>query len=132
MWLFETSVSGSVKTVEVYQRRILEQSSMHLSRSHSKGASDRYSAKKFSVPVNFIHLAPHAKHVSIVGDFNDWHPNAHPMKRQPDGAWIIQVQLSHGHHLYLFYVDGKEVLDPRAQGVARNEKGHKVSMIAVS
>lgn len=105
---------------------------MHLSRPHHRGSSDRYSAKKFSIPVNFIYSAPHAQHVSLVGDFNDWHPNANPMKRQADGAWFVQVQLSHGHHHYRFCVDGKEVLDPKAQGVARDHKNEKVSMIAVS
>jgi 1,4-alpha-glucan branching enzyme len=105
---------------------------MHLSRSHSRGFSDRYSAKKFSIPVNFIYSAPHAKHVSLVGDFNEWHPNANPMTQQPDGAWIVQILLCHGHHHYRFCVDGKEVLDPKAQGVARNSKNERVSMIAVS
>jgi len=95
-------------------------------------ASDRYSAKKTVKPVNFICLAPDAKQVTLTGDFNDWDPAAHPFKRQPDGAWLIQVPLSHGHHHYRFLVDGKPVLDPRAQGIARDHKGEKVSLIAVS
>jgi len=95
-------------------------------------AADRYSAKKMSKPVNFICLAPDAKQVNLTGDFNDWDAAAHPMKRQPDGAWLIQVPLSHGHHHYRFLVDGKPALDPRAQGIARDHKGEKVSLIAVS
>ena len=83
-------------------------------------------------PVTFICLAPEAKHVSIIGDFNDWHPDSHPMKRQPDGNWMLQVPLNHGHHHYLFLADGKSKLDPRAQGIARNEAYEKVSMLAVS
>ena len=67
-----------------------------------------------------------------MGDFNDWHPAAHPLKRMPDGAWRAEVSLNHGHHHYLFFVDGKPVLDPKAQGIARNEKGEKVSLLAVS
>jgi hypothetical protein len=54
------------------------------------------------------------------------------MKRQPDGAWLIQIPLHHGHHHYQFLVDGKPALDPRAQGIARNEQDEKVSLIAVS
>ena len=45
---------------------------------------------------------------------------------------MLQVPLNHGHHHYLFSVDGKSKLDPRAQGIARNEKHEKVSMLAVS
>lgn len=82
-------------------------------------------------PVNFICTATAAKRVALIGDFNDWHPNATPMKRQPDGCWHLQLQLKAGHHHYQFLVDGKPMLDPRAQGVARNEQDEKVSMICV-
>src|SRR5262245_54725904 len=43
--------------------------------------ADRYSAKKMSKPVNFICVAPEAKEVHLLGDFNSWNPTAHPMKR---------------------------------------------------
>ncbi len=95
-------------------------------------AADRYSAKKMAKPVNFVCVAPEAKQVHLAGDFNDWDLAAHPMKRQPDGAWLLQVQLSHGHHHYRFVVDGKPVLDPRAQGIARDHEGAKASLVAVS
>jgi hypothetical protein len=54
------------------------------------------------------------------------------MKRQTDGSWTGMVVLGHGHHHYQFAIDGKLTLDPRAQGVARNEQNEKVSLIAVS
>jgi len=97
-----------------------------------KISADRYSAKKMAKPVNFVCVAHEAKQVFIIGDFNDWHPTSHPMKRQPDGAWQIAMPLNHGHHHYRFLVDGKAVLDPKAQGVARDHQGEKVSLIAVS
>jgi 1,4-alpha-glucan branching enzyme len=100
--------------------------------AHSLPSYDRYSAKKMAKPVNFICFAPDAKQVFLMGDFNDWDPQSHPMKRQPDGGWLVQVPLTHGHHHYRYLVDGKMVLDPRAQGVARDHKGEKVSLIAVS
>ena len=95
-------------------------------------ALHRYSAKKMAKPVNFICAAPKAKSVSLIGDFNDWNPESHPMKRQPDGAWMVQVPLHHGHHHYLFLIDGVPTLDARAQGTARNERNGKVSLLAVS
>ncbi len=100
--------------------------------SYSPGSPDRYSAKKMAKPVNFVCIAPQAQQVYLVGDFNDWHPEATPMKKQVDGAWLTQVQLNHGHHHYQFLVDGKPTLDPKAQGIARNEKNEKVSLLAVS
>ena len=103
--------------------------------SHSPGpgsALHRYSAKKMAKPVNFVCHAPGAKQVAVVGDFNEWQPTVHVMRRQPDGAWTAQVSLNHGHHRYLFWVDGEHHLDPRAQGVARTPEGHRVSLLAVS
>src|SRR3569832_1477472 len=90
----------------------------------------RYSAKAHAKPVNFYCNAPEAGQVCLAGDFNDWDTQAHPMHRQPDGTWFTQVALCHGHHHYWFIVDGKPTLDPRAQGIGRNETNQKVSLIA--
>src|SRR5512133_3310656 len=98
----------------------------------SFAAPDRYSARKMSKPINFVCVAPTAKQVHLAGDFNGWDPVALPMNRQPDGAWLLQVAVHHGHHQYVFLVDGRPVLDPRANGVARDPKGERVSLIAVS
>ncbi len=98
----------------------------------SASALSRYSAKRSVRPINFVCHAPGAKQVSVIGDFNGWQPAAHPMKRQPDGAWMVQILLTHGHHQYVFSVDGQPQLDPRAQGVARTPEGERVSLIAIS
>ncbi len=82
--------------------------------------------------VNFICQAPHAQSVSLVGDFNDWNPAATPMKQGPDKAWTTQMELKHGHHRYAFLVDGVLTLDPRAQGITRNDKNERVCLIPVS
>ena len=82
--------------------------------------------------VNFFCLAPQAKSVSLAGDFNGWVPTAHPMTRMPDGGWTIRLELPHGHHQYLFLVDGKPTLDPNAMGKVRNEHNDTVSLIAIS
>jgi 1,4-alpha-glucan branching enzyme len=82
--------------------------------------------------VDFIYLAPQAKSVALIGDFNKWDPNAHPMTRMPDGGWRIRVELPHGHHQYLFVVDGKPTLDPNAMGKVHNERNETVSLIAIS
>jgi 1,4-alpha-glucan branching enzyme len=102
--------------------------------SHFRPArpATHYSVKKTVKPVNFVCVAPQAKKVMLIGDFNDWDPAAQPLKRQPDGSWTIQITLGHGHHHYQFLVDGKPTLDPRAQGIARNEQNEKVSLLAVS
>jgi 1,4-alpha-glucan branching enzyme len=91
-----------------------------------------YSAHRNLRAVNFICNALHAKSVSLVGDFNKWNPNSHPMELRPDGAWLLKVELRHGHHRYAFMVDGSLTLDPFGQGVARNDQGQRVSLVPVS
>lgn len=105
---------------------------MYQDQLHSLSAIKKITPKKVLRGVNFICYAPNAKSVELVGDFNNWDPTAHPMQRRPDGGWFIQVDLPHGHHRYMFRVDGQLQLDPKAHGIARNEKGERVSLIAVS
>lgn len=83
-------------------------------------------------PVNFFLAAPQARSASVIGDFNNWDPVAHPMQRRVDGAWFAQIPLTHGHHQYQFLVDGQRLTDPQAMGLGRNEDGEKVSLVAVS
>ena len=92
----------------------------------------RYSAKRNLHRANFFCLAPQARQVSLVGDFNHWNPTAAPMRRMPDGRWMASLQLPHGYHQYLFLADGQPVLDPNATGKARNECNEPVSLVAVS
>ena len=92
----------------------------------------RYNAKSMAKPVNFLCIAPEAQEVAIIGDFNNWESGKHLMNRQIDGSWSAQIDLHHGHHRYQFVIDGKPTLDPRANGVVRNEANERVSLIAVS
>jgi 1,4-alpha-glucan branching enzyme len=91
-----------------------------------------FRSKRTSRAMNFVCRASGAGSVDLVGDFNGWAAGAHPLKRMPDGAWLITVELHHGHHRYAFLVDGVLTLDPQAQGITRNDAGERVSLIPVS
>ena len=93
---------------------------------------NRYGAPQTMRAVNFTCNAPQAQVVSLVGDFNQWNPTSHPMKQMPDRAWQLSLELKHGHHRYAFLVDGQLTLDPRGQGITRNDKNERVSLIPVS
>ena len=92
----------------------------------------RYSAKNTVVQVNFMCEAPKAKAVSVVGDFNDWNPEANQMKRHLDGYWKSSIQITTGHHCYQFLVDGERQLDPRANGVVKLNGDSRASLLSVS
>lgn len=91
-----------------------------------------YSARSTRHRVNFFCHAPGATRVSLIGDFNRWQSNANPMSQMPDASWMASLELPHGHHHYLFLVDGEPVLDPGATGIGRDARGQRVSLIAVS
>jgi len=66
--------------------------------------------------VEFVFVAPTARNVSLVGDFNGWDATATPM-RKTDGhaTWSVSVPLAAGRHVYAFVVDGNDwVADPQA------------------
>jgi 1,4-alpha-glucan branching enzyme len=92
----------------------------------------RYSAHRNVKGRNFMCNSPEAKHVSVVGDFNKWNSRSDPMQQGSDGIWTTRIDLRHGHHRYAFEVDGDFVLDPTAMGITRDDKGSRVSLIAVS
>ena len=115
------------------QTKVQSMNNILLESYSSNNAGKRYSAKNQSRVVNFTYLPPTpASTVSVIGDFNEWKPEVHPMKRMADGAWSASIALHHGHHRYQFLVDGKPINDPRAQGMARNEKNERVCLLAVS
>ena len=67
----------------------------------------------------FAVWAPHAQHVALVGDFNNWDAGATPMDRLPDGTWVQTVDGLHDGALYKYAItgaDGQTVLkaDPFA------------------
>lgn len=83
----------------------------------------------------FSLAAPGAAHVSLVGDFNRWHPGITPLRRAGDGrTWEVQLALPPGRHVYAFVVDGKIVPDPTAPRAADDDFGvpNSVAIIAVS
>lgn len=93
------------------------------------------SARQNNVPdgalIAFHCDAAEARTVYLAGDFNQWSPVSHPMRRQTDGSWALQVPLSRGYHPYKFFVDGEPKLDPNARSVPFCERLERVSLAIV-
>jgi hypothetical protein len=82
--------------------------------------------------VRFVIVAANASRVSLVGDFNAWNPSAMPMRRLGDGgAWVRDVVLEPGRHVYAFYVDGALQVDPSAPRAAEDDFGIPSSALVV-
>lgn len=83
-------------------------------------------------PVRFVFVAPYAARVALVGDFNAWNPSATPMRRSSDGrAWLIDVALAPGRHVYSFIVDGDLAPDPSAPRSGDDDFGVPSSVVVV-
>lgn len=92
------------------------------------------SRTKLDTVVKFVFVAPQAKNVSLVGDFNGWDTTKTPMARVANGGvWAVTLPLSAGRHLYSFVVDGSAwSTDPTAPVAADDGFGHANSVKIVS
>jgi hypothetical protein len=85
-------------------------------------------------PVRFQLVAPASSRVSIVGDFNDWDPQASPMARANErGPWSVRLSLPPGRYRYTFLVDGKRwVQDPSEPPALGNDFDTPTSVITIT
>jgi predicted carbohydrate-binding protein with CBM48 len=60
--------------------------------------------------------APHAQHVSVIGSFNDWDGNKHPMHAETNGSWYAAVAEAQVGDQYRFNSDW--------QGYSEDFAGH--------
>jgi 1,4-alpha-glucan branching enzyme len=70
----------------------------------------RYIRSRDVFRVNFTlpeYAVNHAKKVSIVGDFNDWHPEKNIMKKDKTGNFSGSVELTAGHDYQFRYLIDK-------------------------
>src|SRR5579884_931217 len=68
--------------------------------------------------------------VAVVGSFNHWDPQAHPLRRV-DGAWQATVYLPPGTYPYAFAVGGRRVPDPDSRRALRGPLGDRYSILVV-
>lgn len=85
-------------------------------------------------PVQFVLVAPDAKTVQVVGDFNGWDAKhaAYAAENRGGGVWSLTTPIPPGHHRYAFLVDDSLwVPDPAAPRVADEDFGMPNSALVV-
>lgn len=84
--------------------------------------------------VQFVLVAPTARKVAVVGDFNGWdasHVDYQAMHRG-GGVWSVTAPIPTGHHRYSFVVDDSVwMADPQAPRAVDNDFGLTNSAIVV-
>lgn len=48
---------------------------------------------------------PEAQTVSLLGDFNEWDPTKHVMKKGRNGVWKTEIKLAPGEYQFLYFAD---------------------------
>ena len=84
--------------------------------------------------VQFVLVAPAARKVAVVGDFNGWDAShsAYQAKHRGGGVWSVTAPVPAGHHRYSFVVDDSVwMADPTAPRSIDNDYGLPNSAIIV-
>ncbi len=82
--------------------------------------------------VTFRSKAPKStRSLQLLGEFNDWRSDRHPMKRRKDGTWSVTVRLPKDEQFQFRYlIDGEQWLtDEQGDGLALNELGDPNALI---
>lgn len=91
-----------------------------------------HAATAGATEVRFVYVDGTAEQVVLVGDFNDWSPDATPLRRTGDGVWTALVPLVPGRYRYAFMVDGTRwTPDPTAPRAGGEDFGTPNSVITV-
>ena len=82
--------------------------------------------------VSFI--LPHslwADRICLVGDFNNWNPDAHPFQRNPEGDWVLTIDLEPGQsHQFRYLRDGSIWMNESAADAhVPNDRGSENSVV---
>lgn len=75
--------------------------------------------------------APEPTAVMLVGSFNGWNKESHPLQRDSSG-WVLQVVLEPGTHTYKFLVDGAFQPDPSNPRLAADGFGGNNSVLEIT
>ena len=100
----------------------------------ARGAAGQAVAGDATQMVAFVLVAPGARQVSLVGDFNDWNAQATPLTPvKRGGVWTITVPLKPGRYNYNFVVDGTRWMpDPAAPAAPGDDFGTPASIVTVA
>ena len=72
------------------------------------------------------------RHVSLLGDFNNWDPFMDYMAEKSPGLYTVTLRIPPGPHWYVFFTEGRRVLDMFNADSAVDPDGTAVSYFSLS
>lgn len=95
--------------------------------------SDYYGVTQLNDAVVFVTLYPHAKEISLAGDFNNWQPGKNILEKVGEsGIWQAKMSLAPGKYRYRLVVDGKWQQDPYNAHSELNPFGEYNSVVEIN
>jgi chromosome partitioning protein len=82
--------------------------------------------------VSFSVMAPEAKEVHLVGDFNNWKIDETSRMDKEKDNWKKKINLTHGKYRYRFVIDGKWTEDTNNPNKETNPFGEMDSLLELS
>ena len=74
-----------------------------------------------------------AQKACLCGEFNQWDPSSHPMKRRKDGSFTLTISMKPGQqYRYRFLLDGERwENDWAAEAYLPNDQGSEDSLVII-
>jgi 1,4-alpha-glucan branching enzyme len=101
-----------------------------MKRLPSQPVSERFPALE-EQEIFLTYSAPEAREVKVAGNFNNWRPEATPLKNMGAGKWVVRLMLRSGEYAYRFVVDGQWGEDPGTPQRVANPYGGFNSVLVV-
>lgn len=93
---------------------------------------DEKKQKKHRKKVVFSLHSPQAETVFLAGEFNQWDPEKHGLKKGKSDAWETTLMLAPSTYEYKFVVDGKWQVDPVNTRTCQNCFGTRNNLLTVA
>ncbi|MFH1217189.1 MAG: glycogen-binding domain-containing protein [Pseudomonadota bacterium] len=97
----------------------------------NKSAATVKAPRKSVQTTEFSLEAPDASTVFLAGNFNEWNPTEHAMRKFKGGKFVKKLKLNPGKYEYQFIVDGQWWTDPVNPNREINSFGSENSIIEV-
>jgi 1,4-alpha-glucan branching enzyme len=81
--------------------------------------------------IEFRIFNPHARLITVVGDFNNWNPENNILARGEDGIWRTTMRLPSGTYRYRYIVDGRYSPDIYNRSSGSDDNGDLCSVLSV-
>lgn len=97
---------------------------------HRRGSSGGDLAQPELRFITFFVKINSAGNIFVAGDFNKWSKDSVKLVKKEKNSWETIIPLAPGIYRYVYYVDGRKILDPLNPSTALYE-GEKVSLLTV-